>query len=97
MTLPDPDLITKSNVYFGPESVSKESYKPHKTEQNIQQEIEQPKVVTYPESNILTGPGMCKNSNNNIKNSNNNNNTLLIYLLFRFGAKNHHDNGWLQG
>ncbi|XP_043986376.1 uncharacterized protein si:dkey-13m1.5 isoform X1 [Gambusia affinis] len=58
MTLPDPDLITKSNVYFGPESVSKESYKPHKTEQNIQQEIEQPKVVTYPESNILTGPDL---------------------------------------
>ncbi|XP_027883130.1 uncharacterized protein LOC114150708 isoform X2 [Xiphophorus couchianus] len=57
-SLPDPGLITKSNVYFGPESVSTESYKPQKTEQSIQQEVDQPKVTTYPKSNILTGPDL---------------------------------------
>ncbi|XP_008404845.1 uncharacterized protein LOC103463338 isoform X1 [Poecilia reticulata] len=56
--LPDPDLMTKSNVYFGPESESKESYKPQETEQNIQQKVDQPQITTYPNSHILTGPDL---------------------------------------
>ncbi|XP_054904780.1 uncharacterized protein si:ch211-198o12.4 isoform X2 [Poeciliopsis prolifica] len=56
ISLPDLDLITKSNVYFGPESESKESYK--KTEERIQQAVDQPKPVSYPKSYILTGPDL---------------------------------------
>ncbi|XP_021162964.1 uncharacterized protein LOC105938300 isoform X2 [Fundulus heteroclitus] len=56
LCLPDPDLITKSRVQFGPSSLSDQIYRTTTSEQYSIKKAERPKPVVYPKSNILSGP-----------------------------------------
>ncbi|KAK5599526.1 hypothetical protein CRENBAI_019966 [Crenichthys baileyi] len=56
LCLPDPDMITKSQVQFGPTSPSGQSYTTTTSEQYSKKEGCQAKPAINPRSNILSGP-----------------------------------------
>ncbi|XP_047231654.1 uncharacterized protein LOC124874360 [Girardinichthys multiradiatus] len=56
LCLPDPDMITKSQVHFGPTSPSGQSYTTTTSEQYNKKEGGRAKPAINPRSNILSGP-----------------------------------------